>query len=421
MALRRILFQNPTEGFYESFDGTATPGDQLDLNGGRIVGLTTPPTADDEAASKAYVDSVAQGLDIKESCRVCPVSDWSTFVAAGTGVGKTLEAPTDSISFNTQDNKLLVVGQRVLVATAGGDMVTADADNGIYEVTVLGDGAGAKFKVRRCVDFDGSPAGEVSAGAFTFITEGDVNGDKGFVLVTNDPITIDVTPLLFSQFSSTTVYSFDQGLSETSGSIKVELDTAANAQGVGAGGGSSGLEFDVNSAAGKLRAAVSATGGLSRAADGLKVLIDPTANTAGNQPSLAESATGLKTLYAPKTQDNYVANEAVPVKNAVAWAAGVADRLVLARADSDPKSRVIGVAITASSGIGDTIAVVSEGPAVGAIAGFGFAAGDPVYLGDTGSFVSFASVGSKKRSVRVGTAKNTNDLFVDIIDYGKKP
>jgi len=300
----------------------------------------------------------------------------------------------------------------------GGADTTPDTDNGIYVVTQLGDDDTDALILTRASDFNASA--EITAGAFTFVTEGDTVADKGFVLVTNDPITLDTTPLQFSQFSSTTVYSFNQGLTETAGAVKVDLDTDADAQGAGAGGGTSGLEFDVDTAAGQLRVRVGATGSINRGADGLVVEIDPKANTAGNQPTLSSSAAGLKVLYGPKVQDNYTANEAIAVKNAVAWAAGVNDKLDKARADSDAKSRVIGVAVSASAAGNETIAVVSEGVAAGAIDGLGFTAGDPVYLAPTGSFTNYVGVTAGKRVVVVGYAKNATDLFVDIRDYGKK-
>jgi len=526
MALRKILFQNPTEGFYEEFKGSGTGGDGLDLANGFISNVAGPPLLGTDAANKDYVDAVASGLDLKASCRVKSTVNMpdaavkSTLACTGLGcvglttilraktagidgdllnvtvVGDsppaggvtvnegaaplivihyeatvsteadvetavtgtsallevatagggvvaltggfvtqfltggldgwtytatptfTLEASTDSSLNNAFDGVTVAVGNRVLVTRRGGTDATPDTDNGIYVVTTLGDDAGAKFKLTRAGDFNLSA--EITAGAFTFVTEGTSSADKGFVLITNDTITLDTTPLAWSQFSSTTVYTFDQGLSETSGSVKVELDTGADAQGAGAGGGTSGLEFDVNTAAGKLRVSVGTTGGINRASGGLIIEIDPLANTAGNQPSVATTSAGLKVLYGQRVQENYIANEAIAVKNAVAWAAGVNDKLDKARADSDAKSRVIGVAVTASAGINDTIAVVSEGVAAGAINGLGFTAGDPVYLADTGSFANYAGVGSAKRVIRVGTAKNATDLFVDIVDFGKK-
>ena len=528
MALRKILFQNASEGFFEEFD-PAGGTHQLDANGGFINNVAGPPTLGHQVTNKDYVDAVASGLDLKASCRVKTVADMAdaavkatldftgkgtlanltTVVEAvanglpgnllkitvvnddGSGVTVneaaplitihykaglsteddiedaiaaqatlitvktahggavavtggcanqfltggvdgwtytgtptfTLQASSSSSLNNTIDGVTLVAGtlatgDRVLVTMRGGADITPDTNNGIYVVTTLGDDASAKFTLTRANDFDASV--EITAGAFTFVTEGTATADKGFVLVTNDPITLDTTPLAWSQFSSTTVYSFNQGLTESSGAVKVDLDTAAAAQTVGAGGGSSGLEFDVDTASGKLRVAVSAAGGLSRAADGIKVLIDPKANTAGNQPNLYESSTGLKVLYGPKVQDNYIANEAIGTKNAVCWAAGVSDKLCKARADSDAKAHVIGVALTAAANQNETMAIVSEGPCPGALTSLGFVANDPVYLGDTGGLVNFATVGGAKRVVLVGYAMNTADLFVDIRDLGKK-
>lgn len=526
MALRKFLFQNPDEGFYEEYKGTGTGGDGMDLYGGYISNMAGPPLLGTDAANKNYVDAVAAGLDLKASCRVKSVINMpdaavkSTLACTGLGcvglttilraktagidgnllnvtvVGDgaplsgvvvneaaaplvvihyeatvsteddvedavtatstllevatagggavaltggfatkfltggfdgwtytgtptfTLEASTDSSLNNVFDGVTVATTERVLVTMRGGADTTPDTNNGIYVVTTLGDDAGAKFKLTRAADFDLSA--EITAGAFTFVTAGDTAADKGFVLVTNDPIVLDTSPLQWSQFSSTTVYTFDQGLVETSGAVKVDLHTAADAQGAGAAGGSSGLEFDADTAAGKLRVAVHSTGGINRASGGLLIEIDPLANTAGNQPSVATTSAGLKVLYGQRTQENYIANEAIAVKNAVAWAAGVNDKLDKARADSDAKSRVIGVALTAAAGINNTIAVVSEGVVIGAINGLGFTAGDPVYLADTGSFTNYAGVGSAKRVVRVGTAKNATDLFVDIMDFGKK-
>jgi hypothetical protein len=426
MALRKFLFQNQTEGFFEeqaaadelSFGKLSLSGIggiALDAGSQRITSVATP-TAGTDGVNKNYVDSVATGLDVKQSVRVVPTASLAAFTAAGSGIGATLTAPTDSATHNTQDGVLLAVGNRVLVATRGGSMTTPDADNGIYTVFSLGNGAGTSFVLTRAVDFDQDA--EVTAGAFTFATEGSANGDKGFVLVTNDPITVDTTALQFSQFSSTTAFTFDAGLSESGGAINVELDTAADAQSAGSGGGSSGLEFDAAGAAGKLRARVGATGAINRGADGLILELDPLANTAGSNPTDATTATGLKTVRAPKTEENYIANEAFAVGDPVAWAAGVNDKLAKGRADTDAKSRIMGIARTASTALNDTAGIVSEGVATGVLTGA--TAGDPFYLQDTGGVGTFAAVTSGKRVIRLGFAKNATDLFVDIADLGKK-
>lgn len=411
MALRKFLFQNQTEGFHEEFSA----GDSLNMVGSKIENLLDP-TAPQDAATKFYVDSVATGLDLKASVRVSPTADFSAYTSAGSGVGKTLTSVDDNVAHNTQDGVLLVVGNRVLVTTAGVSVTTPDLDNGIYSVTTLADGAGQELVLTRTTDVDQNA--EVTAGLFTFVTEGTANADTGWVLVTNDPITVDTTALQFTQFSSTIAYTFDQGLSNTGGSIKVELDTAADAQGAGAGGGSSGLEFDVNTAAGKIRVAVTATGGINRLATGLGLEFDPGTNTAGNNPYASSSASGVRVIRSPVTEENWVANEAFAVGDPVAWAAGVNDKLARGRADTDAKSRVIGVARTASTALNDTAAIVSEGVCPAALTGA--TAGDPYYLQNTGGVGTFAAVTAGRRVIRLGFAKNATDLFVDIMDLGKK-
>jgi hypothetical protein len=131
------------------------------------------PTVDAHLATKQYVDSVASGLDPKDSVR------------AGT---------TSNITLNgaqTVDGVSLVAGDRVLVKNQ-----STATQNGIY---VVATGAWS-----RSTDFDGTPSSEVSAGAFTFITEGSTNADTGWVLTTNDPITLGSTALSWAQFSAST-------------------------------------------------------------------------------------------------------------------------------------------------------------------------------------------------------------------------
>jgi hypothetical protein len=417
MALRKFLFQNQTEGFFEEQAATdeislgkvtavGVGGIAFDASSQRIVSVATP-TAGTDAVNKNYVDSVATGLDVKQSVRLATVAALPANTPAGTGVGKTLTANANGAL--SVDGVAVAVGNRILVKNEA-----AADDNGIYTVTATGDGSNP-YVLTRATDFDQDA--EVTAGAFTFVAEGSTLADTGWVLTTNDPITVDTTSLAFSQFSSTTAYTFDQGLSNTAGSIKVELDTGADAQGAGAGGGSSGLEFDVNTAAGKLRAAVSATRAINRFGDGLGIEVDPQANTAGSNPSTAVSATGLTVVRSPKTEENYIASEAIAVGDPVAWST-TNNKLVKGRGDTDAKARIVGVARTAAAADTETLAVVSDGVAAGTLTGA--TAGDPYYLQDTGGVGTFAAITAGKRVIRVGFAKNATDLFVQVMDLGKK-
>lgn len=148
--------------------------------------------ANHELALKTYVDSVATGLILKASCRVATTDVLPACTPAGSGVGKTLTA--DAVGVLTIDGVDTVLNDRILVK----NQVAGD-DNGIYKVTTEGT-AGVAFVLTRATDFDADA--EVVAGSFTFITEGAANGDEGWVLTTNNPITVDTTSLTFAQFSS---------------------------------------------------------------------------------------------------------------------------------------------------------------------------------------------------------------------------
>jgi len=164
-----------------------------------------------DIVSKDYVDSVAQGLTIKEACRVATVAALPANTKTGSGVGAYLEADANGSinSVGIDGITDLAVGERILVKNEGGG--ASDADNGIYELTVVGD-AGTPWKMTRTADFDGSPAGEVHDGCFTFIGEGSNLADTGWVLITSGTITVDTTPLEFAQFSGAGTYTAGTGL-----------------------------------------------------------------------------------------------------------------------------------------------------------------------------------------------------------------
>lgn len=129
--------------------------------------LSGAPTQDLHAVTKAYVDSVVQGLDIKESVRVATTAN----IALSGAI--------------TVDDVALNVGDRVLVKNQ-----TNAAENGIYVV--------ADEAWTRAVD---ATDGKISSGMFTFVEEGAVNANSGYVLATDGQIVVGTTELSFSQFS----------------------------------------------------------------------------------------------------------------------------------------------------------------------------------------------------------------------------
>ena len=188
----------------------------------RITSLATP-TADADAATKAYVDSVAEGLDIKESCVAATTAALPavTYNNGTGGVGATLTADANG-ALAAIDGVTLVATERVLIKNQ-----VAELQNGIYVVTTVGDGA-TDFVLTRAGDMDGSPASEIP-GAFTFIEEGTTQADNGFVCTTNAPVTMGTTAITFSQFSGAGQITAGDGLAKTGDTLSVNVDDVTTA------------------------------------------------------------------------------------------------------------------------------------------------------------------------------------------------
>ena len=72
-------FQNSTGTSLCKLTASASPNEltlssQLNVNSSRITNLAAP-TADTDAATKAYVDGLSEGLDIKPSCAVATTAN----------------------------------------------------------------------------------------------------------------------------------------------------------------------------------------------------------------------------------------------------------------------------------------------------------------------------------------------------------
>lgn len=164
---------------------TPTSGDSAYLNvsgdtmSGALV-LASNPSQDMQAATKAYVDSavssIAMGLDYKDS----------VYVATDSPINLNANQYIDGIWIDVTS------GKRVLVKNQANA-----AQNGIY--------VAAGGTLSRAADFNGNPSNEVTSGAYVYVEAGSTNGGTGWVLTTQDPITIGTSALTFTKISSTIV------------------------------------------------------------------------------------------------------------------------------------------------------------------------------------------------------------------------
>lgn len=159
-------------------DGTATLT-SIGVTSGTIS--TTPSIATD-IANKAYVDSVAQGLNIK------------TAAAWGTTGNITLSGL--GTQANGEWTGTLIAGYRILVKNQ-----TASADNGIYAASSSG--------WTRTSDAD---TWDELVSAFVFVQQGATLADTGWVCTINPGGTLGVTAVTWTQFSVAGTYTAGTGL-----------------------------------------------------------------------------------------------------------------------------------------------------------------------------------------------------------------
>jgi hypothetical protein len=165
----------------------------VDVNNSRISNITDPTGAQD-AATKAYVDAVKQALDIKDSVRVATTANIT--ISSDLNVGDSIDGVT------------LADGDRVLVKNQ-----STGSQNGIYT---------AGSSPARATDANTNA--EVTAGMFVFVEEGTTNADNGYVLTTNDTITLDSTSLTFTQFSGAGQVVAGDAISKSGNTLNVNDD-----------------------------------------------------------------------------------------------------------------------------------------------------------------------------------------------------
>ena len=168
------------------------PNAAVDVNSQKVTNLALC-TANTDAASKAYVDSVAQALDVKDSV-----------VVATTGNGAISTAYANG---QTVDGVTLSTGDRILLKDQ-----TSGSANGIYNVNASGAPSRASDMA----------TGANAAGNFVFVEKGTVNGNNGFVCTT-DVAVVGTNALTFTQFSGAGQVIAGDGIQKSGNTLSLDL------------------------------------------------------------------------------------------------------------------------------------------------------------------------------------------------------
>jgi len=204
----------------------------LTLSGGTLTGnliLNGNPSSALMAATKQYVDAVASGLNVHDSCVSGTVAALTVVYNNGAlGVGATLTNNGAQAAL-ALDGITASLNDRILVKDQA-----APAQNGIYTATTLGSGA-INWVITRATDMD--EAAEFQPGDFVLVLSGTVNGKTQWVqtatvatvgtdAVTWDQFGADINALIVAIQDNSYTYIADTGAADAYAAVLVPAVTA---------------------------------------------------------------------------------------------------------------------------------------------------------------------------------------------------
>ena len=217
------------------FDGgfTVAGSQTVDMGANRVTNVGTP-TASTDATTKAYVDSVKQALDIKDSVKLATTANLSVTYNNGAGT-----LTFDATGVQAVDGVNLAANDRVLVKDQ-----TTQTQNGIYKVTTA-PAVGVAGVLTRAEDADS--AAEVTGGLFTFVEAGSSNADNAYVLTSiTGTATLGTDNIVFTQFSGAGQIDAGNALTKTGNTISVDVDNKTISHNSGANLSLKGISATAN-------------------------------------------------------------------------------------------------------------------------------------------------------------------------------
>ena len=288
----------------------------FDFSSGTLSVAT--PTSDAHAATKAYVDSSAQGVHWKESC-----------IAASTANVDITSAPSsiDGVTLSADDRVLLK------------DQSTG-SENGIYVF------ASAGSAMSRA---DDANTAQKLEGAAVFCRQGSTNSDAGFT-VTTDDIVLGTTSISITQFTGLASITAGDGLQKSGSTLSVDLSS------------NSGLQIT----SGELE--INAGNGLELSSGAAQVKLN------GSTLSLSASGLSVGTITSSELGANSVTSNAIAdgsIDSSAFFAASVVDSAALG-SNAVTSSKINSGAVTLAK---LASASVDENKLASSVAGDGLAGG----------------------------------------------
>lgn len=189
--------------------------------GPAFTGHVTVPdgTNATDAVSKQQLDAVASNVPNKAECKygTTVALPAVTYANGASGVGATLTANANGAL--SMDGASPAVADSVLVKNQ-----VAAAQNGVYTVTVAGDGSTA-FVLTRRTDFD--TAAEVNGGDNVFVQAGTTNGNTTWTLSVSGAVVVGTTSLPWVQVGGPGSVTAGTGISVTGNQVAVDTAVVA--------------------------------------------------------------------------------------------------------------------------------------------------------------------------------------------------